>query len=203
MFNIFPALFAIEFQKRGLPHAHILLFVHEEDIPKMTTDMDKVVSAEFPDRESDPITYISVCQLMIHGPCVIMNHNCQCMIKGKCSKHNPIKVNYETTIDKHGFPKRNSDNFVTTSSGVNLDNCRVIPHNASLVVKYQAHINVEICYRAKSIKYLFKYINKGHDRAAVIEENNVTNQNFVREVDVKTYIDYHYIFDSEASWRIF
>lgn len=80
-----------------------------------------------------------------------------------------------------------------------------IPHNVDLVVKYQVHVNVEICNRARSVKYLFKYIKKGHDRiTVVIEDNNSDNQIFVREVDeVKTYIDCRYISASEASWRIF
>ena len=34
-------LYVIEFQKRGLPHAHILLFFHPEDRPRTTDDVDK------------------------------------------------------------------------------------------------------------------------------------------------------------------
>jgi hypothetical protein len=169
--NIFASLYAIEFQKRGLPHAHILLFVRGEDRPKTTAEVDKMVSAELPDREADPVAFQSVSQFMVHGPCGVLNPSFPCMINGKCSKHYPKRINSETTYDKHGFPKyrrRSNDNFVTTLSGVNLNNCWVIPHNVSLVVKFQAHINVEICNRAKSVKYLFKYIHKGHDRAAVV-----------------------------------
>lgn len=39
----------IEFQKRGLPHAHILLIVHPDDRPQVASDLDKYISAEIPD----------------------------------------------------------------------------------------------------------------------------------------------------------
>ncbi|XP_026412120.1 uncharacterized protein LOC113307871 [Papaver somniferum] len=39
----------IEFQKRGLPHAHILIILHEKDKLRTPDDYDKVVRAEIPD----------------------------------------------------------------------------------------------------------------------------------------------------------
>jgi len=42
-------LYVVEFQKRGLPHAHILLILENKDKPKTTEDYDKIVSAELPD----------------------------------------------------------------------------------------------------------------------------------------------------------
>ena len=38
----------IEFQKRGLPHAHILLIFEHESKPKSATYVDRLVSAELP-----------------------------------------------------------------------------------------------------------------------------------------------------------
>jgi hypothetical protein len=43
----------IEFQKRGLPHAHLLLVVRAQDKPRTPADVDSVVSAELPDA-TDP-----------------------------------------------------------------------------------------------------------------------------------------------------
>jgi hypothetical protein len=60
--------YVIEFQERGLPHAHILFIL--DDNNKFTTPeaIDASVSAEFPDEQSFPVLYKCVKTHMIHGP---------------------------------------------------------------------------------------------------------------------------------------
>jgi len=41
----------------------------------------------------------------------------------------------------------------------------VVPYNRDLCVKYDAHINVERVAMRRVVKYLYKYVHKGHDRA--------------------------------------
>ena len=43
----------------------------------------------------------------------------------------------------------------------------MVPYNPYLCQKYNAHINVEICVTIKSVKYIYKYVFKGHDCAQV------------------------------------
>lgn len=43
----------------------------------------------------------------------------------------------------------------------------MVPYNTYLSQRYNAHINVEVCATVKSVKYIYKYIFKGHDRAQV------------------------------------
>ena len=43
----------IEFQKRGLPHAHILLIMRPDHKPRTPADIDKAVSAELPDKDDE------------------------------------------------------------------------------------------------------------------------------------------------------
>jgi hypothetical protein len=50
-------IYVIEFQKRGLPHAHILILLDENYKPKSPSDRDKIVSAEIPDKNNDPDLY--------------------------------------------------------------------------------------------------------------------------------------------------
>lgn len=50
-------LYTIEFQKRGLPHAHILLILAPEDKLHNADDYDTVITAEIPDRNQDPDLY--------------------------------------------------------------------------------------------------------------------------------------------------
>ena len=40
-----------------------------------------------------------------------------------------------------------------------------MPYNPFLNKKYNAHINVEVCSSISAVKYLYKYVYKGHDRA--------------------------------------
>ena len=43
-------IYVIEWQKRGLPHAHILLCLEEPDKIKAIEQVDAIVSAEIPDK---------------------------------------------------------------------------------------------------------------------------------------------------------
>jgi hypothetical protein len=65
------------------------------------------------------------------------------------------------------------------------------------------HINVEACRSVKAVKYLFKYIYKGHDRAPVAmrEANKVDNEGNIDEI--KQYRDARWVTPPEALWRIY
>jgi hypothetical protein len=59
-----------------------------------------------------------------------------------------------------------------------LDNRWVVPYNPYLIRTFNCHINVEACNNIKSVKYLFKYIYKGHDRSSVaVRENGKKDAN--------------------------
>ncbi|XP_022014032.1 uncharacterized protein LOC110913518 [Helianthus annuus] len=136
------------------------------------------------------------------------------MVNLKCSKKFPKKYVHETSIDTEGYPvyrHRPTGNTVEKNQ-VTFHNRFVVPYNALLLKRYQCHINVEWCNQTGSIKYLFKYINKGPDRVtASVFQVNKTNevepitdiQSKKTEVDeVKEYLDCRYIYACEAAWRI-
>ena len=52
------------------------------------------------------------------------------------------------------------------------DNRFVVPYNPYSLLKFNFHINVEVCSTVQCIKYLFKYYYNGHD-CAFIEINNI------------------------------
>ena len=39
-----------------------------------------------------------------------------------------------------------------------------MPYNTGLLMRYNCHINVESCSSINAVKYLFKYVYKGHDQ---------------------------------------
>ncbi|XP_061338762.1 uncharacterized protein LOC133285538 [Gastrolobium bilobum] len=92
----------IEFQKRGLPHAYILLFLHPSNKPDSGLDIDKLISAEIPNRETHPALFVAVISYMMHGPCGPNNYKSPCMKEGKCSKNFPrvfVPVQLSTMTD--------------------------------------------------------------------------------------------------------
>ena len=74
----------IEFQQRGLPHAHILIIFREEDRIRTPEDIDSVICAELPDKATQPELHKIVTELMHHGPCGDFWPTAPCMIEGKC-----------------------------------------------------------------------------------------------------------------------
>lgn len=199
-------IYTIEFQKRGLPHTHILVFLDQKSRILESKDIDKIISAEIPDKHASPELFEVVVACMIHGPCGGQRKNSPCMVNNKCSKNFPKNFVPTTTIDSHGYPVyRRRDNGVYVQKGdAILDNSFVVPYNAKLLLKYNAHINVEWCNQSRSIKYLFKYINKGHDRVTATfyeSANDASNQDIVDEI--RMYYDCRYLSPCEAVWRIF
>ncbi|KAL6219754.1 hypothetical protein ACLB2K_007513 [Fragaria x ananassa] len=65
--------FVVEFQKRGLPHVHMLVMLDEHDKLNNPEDYDRIVRAEIPDKDEEPRLYDLVLRHMIHGPCGPLN----------------------------------------------------------------------------------------------------------------------------------
>ena len=80
-----------------------------------------------------------------------------------------------------------------------------VPYNPSLLLKYNAHINVEICSTVSAVKYLYKYVYKGHDRAIVeFHAGDSTINSRPKGVDeIANYLEARYVSASEACYRLF
>lgn len=138
---------------------------------------------------------------MIHGPCGKANTKSPCMKNGKCSKYFPKNFHPSTSVDEDGYPryKRRDNGLFIYKKGVKLDNRFVVPYNPHLLMRYQAHVNMEYCNKSNSIKYLFKYVNKGPDRATIEITSQGESQTQVDEI--KQYYDCRYLAPCEAVWR--
>ena len=71
-----------EFQKRGLPHAYMLIIFDEDDKLCNPEDYNQVVKAKIPCKEEQPQLHKAVLKHMIHGPCRIQNPRSPCMKNG-------------------------------------------------------------------------------------------------------------------------
>uniref|UniRef100_A0A8D9E7B6 OTU domain-containing protein n=1 Tax=Cacopsylla melanoneura TaxID=428564 RepID=A0A8D9E7B6_9HEMI len=196
-------MYTCEWQKRGLPHSHILIWLFEKIRPH---EIDHVISAEIPNVEDDPILHEVVTKNMIHGPCGTLNQNAPCMVDGICSKRYPRTLVAETITGNDGYPlyRRRSiaDNGRSTIVKVNrqeieVDNRWIVPYSPVLSKTFKAHINVESCHSVKSIKYICKYVTKGSDMAMIGISAGNSNDEIIQ------YQMGRYVSSNEAMWRIF
>ncbi|KAG5550811.1 hypothetical protein RHGRI_015690 [Rhododendron griersonianum] len=65
--------FAVEFQKRGLPHVHMLIILKKAYKLNTVQQIDPLISAEIPDKNQHPHLYAMVLKHMLHGPCGELN----------------------------------------------------------------------------------------------------------------------------------
>ena len=204
-------LHTVEFQKRGLPHAHIIIWNSADTSNPTPAMIDKHISAEIPDPKLDPLGYVLVAEHMIHGPCGKQNPKCPCMKNNKCSKHFPKTYQDDTSVTSTGFAtyKRGQATLFVIKGGCHMDNRWVVPYNMLLLKKYQAHINVEWCNKTTFIKYLFKYVTKGADCSKAYLQRVKRGQQTPFDDDtqtineVKEYLHCRYICEQDACWRMF
>lgn len=180
-------MYSIEWQKRGLPHAHILLWLSQSI---RSDEIDSIISAEIPDIDNDDELFYIVTSNMIHGPCGSINPNSPCMNQRKCTKRFPKALLKETITGLDSYPlykRRSTDDGghsftkrVLNHNEFIIDNQWVVPYSPLLSKTFNAHINVEFCSSVESIKYICKYVNKGSDMAVF----NMPDLNRNDEIDV-------------------
>uniref|UniRef100_W5LVL5 ATP-dependent DNA helicase n=1 Tax=Lepisosteus oculatus TaxID=7918 RepID=W5LVL5_LEPOC len=173
-------MYTIEWQKKGLPHAHILLWLVNKIHPK---DVDRIISAEIPDPHDDKVLFDVVVKNMIHG--------------GKFTNKYPRKFLQETQTHQDGYPlyKRRKPGDGGHEAIFMTDNRWVVPYNPLLSQIFTAH--VEYCSSVKSIKYVCKYVNKGFDMAVFGLQNKESNDDEVTKLQMGRYIS-----SNEAVWKI-
>ena len=205
----------IEFQKRGLPHAHILIILANEDRTTSPEEVDQAVCAELPpdpevadtEEEAKERRRLQdiVTSNMVHGPCGTNNPNCPCMENGRCTKNYPKPFQKKTIVDpesnnpiyRRRSPADGGRQIICPKTGHTIDNRWIVPYNPFLSKRYNCHINNEKCTSAKASKYLYKYVTKGSDRAmvATVEEGQTRDE-------IRQYEDLRSVGSSEAAWHL-
>jgi hypothetical protein len=203
---------SVEFQKRGLPHAHILV---KFEAPLCTPkDIDSVVSAEMPHDIEDARL---VTKFMLHkhpASSAPPSKYCQrddAMGRRTCRFGFPHKLQSETTIDAEGRV-----HYRRRSPGDEM----VVPHSLPLLRQFHCHINVEVANTSHIFQYLFKYILKGASDGFPffgmsllnclgigsdytryrVRANQTGSTEVIDEID--EYWNARYLSAGEAAWRI-
>ena len=184
---------SIEFQKRGLPHIHILIWLNWKNVDPVM--IDKIICAEIPKENLEvpdennvgktklvtnplftKVTGSKTTSSMLHGPCGEHNPRRACMCEGFCKYNYPKNYVSRTEMNEDGYPKYrrlspkeggNSYETYRNNKKYIFTNGDVVPYNKYLIARFDCHINIEYCNSLSAIKYLFGYINKGCDQATV------------------------------------
>ena len=192
--------YAIEFQKKGLPHAHVLLIMHEKIHTQKQAD--RLVCAELPDTARHRLLYDLVSEHMMHGPCGELNPKCPCMEQGlcRCGYPKPLLPPRTRLPVLQAARLRDPD-----ATGVRQSVGGT--YKTVLLLRYRCHINLEICTTIHCIKYICEYVHKGANRALIEarqRQQPTRNATPGEPVDeVQQYLDTRYIAPNEAACRIF
>ena len=147
------SIHSIEFQKCGLPHAHIL--VKYGSPCHNPNDIDSIVSAEMPSNPEDANLVRTF--MLHHHPSLDrpLSKYCQRELPDgsrKCRFGYPWPLQPTTAIDNEGrvhYRRRHQGDEM------------VVPHCLALLCKFRCHINFEVSGTSHIFQYLFKYIHKG------------------------------------------
>ena len=111
-----------------------------------------------------------------------------------CEKGYPKEFRETTVVQDNGYPlyRRRAGSSSCCKGGLPIDARDVVPYNPYLSRLLQCHLNVEFCRTVRSVKYLYKYTFKGHDRATIELDFD----------EVRRYLDTRYVGPPEACWRL-
>jgi hypothetical protein len=103
-----------------------LVILRNEDKIRDIQQLDKLIRADIPDKETEKELFDIVTSHNIHGPCGMANPLCPCMDEStkKCSKDFPKDYNEKTEFNVNGYSlyKRPRDgNYVIKKGKYNQD----------------------------------------------------------------------------------
>ncbi len=112
---------------------------------------------------------------MIHGTCGEWNNASPCLADRKCTKDYPKVLRETTSFSDDSYPLYTAEAapgapiMKTTRGGVRVpvSNAWVVPYNSYILLRYDAHINLEIVSAITTVKNLYKYLQKEPDQCLV------------------------------------
>jgi hypothetical protein len=157
--------YVIEFQKRGLPHAHIAIALKDEWKMLSGQEIDLMISAEIPDPVKHPKLNMIVLGNNIHVCNYHANDPSSCIENGICRKGFPFDLRNDTILVDSSYPlyrRRNKhpSEIVKKGRSILITDGRVVPYNPALSLLLNCHCNIQACSQIFHFKYFFKYFTK-------------------------------------------
>jgi len=200
----------IEYQRRGLPHVHLVIKFEEnnytpryEDKAGLSEWIDYHITAAYPTTELDDeqleanetfekdLVYAKIVKShMIHKCFPECNGGCK-NDKNICSKGYDSNILTNTTkFDDKGFPQYKRPT---------IKSLYVVPHHRELLKDWNGHANVEYAGSTYTVIYLYKYLFKGSKKVKL----RLTNADDVNDKDeIKLYLRGRYLCSMDCYWRI-
>ena len=164
-------VYRVEWQARGMPHAHMLFILLDKVLT--SRHIDSIISAEMPDPATEPLLHELVVRHMLHPRCdTNTEYSCRHNPQGQlcdCVRGYPKDMSRDTVIIADGYPRycRRGRFTATLRDGRIVSDNWVVPHNKYLLMRYQCHLNIEVCAHFRCFKYVYKYTFKPPDHTAV------------------------------------
>jgi len=188
----------IEFQFRGLPHAHIVMRLGglpEGDAGALGAWINQHISATIPPMTdymtAEDRNYVELATKHMLHRCNRGENGCL-NDRGVCDKGFPKPMTEITHFDERGYPIYRRPN---------PDASYVVPHNRLLLELWDGHVNVEFAGYVFLVLYLYKYIFKGPDRARVEIRDGVGDAQREEDRDeITRYVRSRYLSSMECMW---
>jgi hypothetical protein len=186
-------MYVIEYQHRGLPHAHIVVqlegMMQMGRLEEVGEWIDATISACIPERSAEPELFKLVNKFMVHKCSSDVNG---CLDKdGKCTKRFDMNApNDRTTFDSRGFPE-----YKRTQNSLNI-----VTYIPQILKDWDGHCNVGYCGSVFTCVYLYKYVFKGAKK----ERFRLKNAEDIDDRDeINLYLRARMICSMDACWRVF
>ena len=190
-------MMCIEYQHRGLPHAHIV--VRLSDMPddddrdnKVQWIKDHIHSCAPRPHDCDYYTEARRDLVRKH-----MLHTCSNAVNG-CLKDGICKRGYDALVLNNGQPSFGETNFPIYGKREEED-LRVVPHHIFILEDWDGHVNVEFCGSHYTPVYLYQYLFKGAKK----ERFRLTNAEDIADDDeINLHIRAQVISSMDSMWRV-
>lgn len=187
----------IEYQYRGLPHAHIC--IRDPNAPpkwdhaNVGEYIDSVISARFPDDMDEWPEYVQMLRKNMLHRCSDGPNGCiKDATNGRCKNNFDTNIlRPSSCIDNDGFPQYRR---------LQEKDLVVVAHNIEALMDWGGHINFEYCGSCLTVIYLYKYLFKGSKK----EKFRISNCDDIADDDeINLHIRGRVLTSMDACWRTF